>query len=453
MNRREGRDVTADARDLDAGVRHSRRRVLGVLGYAVACVLAIVTTAFGVEIFELNGNTLVRVLVFVALLLATGFLFAAAEGLFVPSVRDVLDVDPRPPVLYLRPFEEDRPLVYDVISTGETMSVESAKAEDFLLLLNAIGPLVSIAEPDLAARIGIHPHGAYRDFVGEGDWQARVKQLLEGADLVVLAIGDSPGIEWEIAQVREHTGAENLLLYLPPRPVGALTKKGRLRREQAIYDGFKPLVEKYFDVQMPAFRKATFIIGFEPDGTPVLPVSTGSSGWYATERSRVAKQVQAQLVSVLERVRLGVDVDHYRVHGRAAMWARLSIAALFAVLALAAAIHAASTGGSGLLHPGMYGQIAFQALPGILLTTGWSLLARHFRRRWVWLVPVATGTLTLMNAVFNGFHMAYPGLIHDAGILLWYPAASTLLQLVYAVSVLVLGVVMLGRPSPTTTRS
>ncbi len=97
-----------------------------------------------------------------------------AEGFLVPSCRDVCERDPRAPVLFLRPFGEDEPLTYDVISAGETVMANMAKAEDFLLALNAVGPLISIAQPNWSARLGLHPHGAFRDYVDPDQWQQRV---------------------------------------------------------------------------------------------------------------------------------------------------------------------------------------------------------------------------------------------------------------------------------------
>lgn len=443
--------MNGQARDLDAGVRAGRRRALGVLSYIAACVLGIATAIYAVLLFDLDGNLFVRALILSALLIAAGLLFAIAEGFFVPSVRDVLARDARPPVVYLRPFDEDREVVYDVISSGETTSVETAKAEDFLLSLNAIGPLVSIAAPDWAAHIGLHPHGAYRDFVGGGDWQARVQQLLERAGLVVLAIGDSPGIEWEIAQARERIGAEGLLVYLPPRPVGAWTKKGRQRRERELYEGLTPLVEKHFGVQMPAFSAATYVIGFRPDGSPLLPQADGPRGWFSTERGRVANTVRAQLVSVLGQVRPDVRLERYRLHGRRAMWTRLAVGALLSLAALGAALGAVWDGGStGLARFSGYVDIASQSLPGMLLTGGWLLLARYFRRAWVWLVPVCVGLLTVLHATQLVLLFEFRKVIDVQHLVAWFGAAGFVLQLVSAATVLALGVALLRRRPPST---
>jgi hypothetical protein len=53
----------------------------------------------------------------------------------------------------------------------------------------------------------MHPHGVYRDFIGGGDWQAQVQKWLDQAGMVVLVMGDSPGIEWEIELGLDRSGA------------------------------------------------------------------------------------------------------------------------------------------------------------------------------------------------------------------------------------------------------
>ncbi|MDJ0738382.1 MAG: hypothetical protein QNJ91_01615 [Gammaproteobacteria bacterium] len=443
--------MSDENRDLDAGARRSRRRVLGVISYLLGCVLAVATVVYGVAMFAMDGNVVLRALAAVGLLLCALGLLVAAEAFFVPSVRDVLARDRRPPVLYLRPFGEDKPLVYDVISSGETVTVNSAKAEDFLLALNAIGPLVSIAEPDWAARIGMHPHGAYRDFVGGGDWQARVRQLLDGAGMVVLAVGDSPGIEWEIEQVRRRVGPEDLLLYLPPRPASALTKKGRARREQAVYEQFAPLVERHFGVRMPPFSAATYIIGFTADGGPVLPGDTPPT-WSASEQGRVAKAIRAQLDAVLARVRPGTELRGHRRLGRAAAWVRGGVAVALALATLGVMLSAWDGRRSGIGDVAVYGQAAVHALPGTLLTVGWVLLARYFRRAWVWLVPAAVGVATAMNALFTLLLVDHPQLIDAYALDHWYVIVGWFVAMLAAVTVLVLGIAMLQRPPPGATR-
>lgn len=424
--------------DLNAGMRDSRRRALGYTCYLAGLILAIVGGAALLELFGRGDFVLHLGLLLVTALLAITLL-AMAEGFLVPSVREVCAADPRPPVLYLRPFGEDRELTYDVISSGETTTTITAKAEDFLLALNAVGPLVSIAEPGLKARLGMHPHGAFRDYVGGGDWQARVVQLLDRAGMVVLAIGDSPGIEWEIAQVRERVGPESLLLYLPPRPAGAFTRRGREAKERAVYERFRPLLERHFGLPMPEFSAATYIIGFDAGGEPVLAADVPPRRWVFTEHARVAGAISDQLRAVLARVRPTLDLDHYRVPGRTTMYARLGVATLPALAAFVLVGLGAGGSGTASGDTGLFLQLALGTLPGLALLAGWTLLARHFRRRWVWLIPLLLGATLVMNTAFNAAIVLglWDGDLHT--LQAWRAILDYTLNAGYALAVLALG--------------
>ena len=425
----------------EAGARQRRRRTLGYLCYVAGWMALVATVAVTFALFGGGIGPIGGVLGAVAMLLISIGLLVIADGFLRPDVQQTRVADPRPPVVYLRPFGEDLELTYDVVSTGESSYPLTAKAEDFLLSLNAIGPLVSIAQPDLASRIGVHPHGAAREYVGEGDWQARVQALLDEAGMVVLAIGDSPGIEWEIEQVRKRVGPQSLLLYLPPRPIGALTRKGRAKKERAVYEQFAPLVERYFGVQMPPFSETTYIIGFDDIGQAVMPPDLPRRGWTWTEHDRVKRAVRKQLEAVLDRVRPGVDLRRYRLPGRSALRVRLAFTLIFLLVTLGLGFGMASAG----MVPGLFGTVLLQALPGVVLIVGWVLIARYFGRLWIWSIPLALGLLTLANMAFTlapllgWYDIEY--LIHN----LSYRTFTFVLQVAYALSVLALGLSLLGR--------
>ncbi|MCZ4304758.1 hypothetical protein O4G98_08425 [Zoogloeaceae bacterium G21618-S1] len=421
----------------DSPVRRSRRHAAGVVCYLIGCLLGVVSVAVAFAAFGQALHWLAGAIVATVLLLMAVASLVAAEHFFVPSVADVLARDTRAPVVYLRPFGEDQALTYDIVSTGETTTAITAKAEDFLLALNAIGPLVSIAEPNRWARVGMHPHGAYRDFIGEGDWQARVQTWLDQAGMVVLAMGDSPGIEWEIQQVRQRVAPQSLLLYLPPRPADAFTRKGRHKKEQAIYEHFSPLVEKHFGLTMPPFTESTYLIGFDADGAPVMAPDAPRKRWAFTEHSRVADAIRSQLGAVLAKVRPDAQLDTYRLAGRPGLWTR-AIAATTLILASI---------GIGLLGgpTGAVASLALQAFPGLMLTAGWVLLARYFGTRWVWIVPIALGISVALNIGVQVYVQIDPA----AGFMLlrspWYQLAGSLVNWIYAGAVLAIGVALAGR--------
>ena len=446
--------MTIDESDpvISAGMREGRRRALGYVSYVVGVALVLGASSALLRLFEHRDFVLI-IAALVGLTLAAVFVLAAAEAFLAPSARAVMAKDPRPPVVYLRPFGEDREHTYDYVSSGETSAPLKAKAEDFLLPLNAIGPLVSIAEPKLSARCGMHPLGTARDFIGAGDWQARVRELLDDAGMVVLAIGDSAGIEWEIAEVRARVPPQSVLLYLPPRPTKAWTSKGRKQNEREIYEAYATLVERYFGVQLPPFDSALHVIGFDSTGQPITPKLAAPHSWLTNERTRVGMLIRQQLDEVLAMVRPGVQLADYRVPGRFARGLRTTLAMLPFAATLLLVLVAAAAGLGMSAHPAeLIEGLVIPAVPGIALVTGWVLLARHFRRRWVWIVPlllaagVAAGLLQQASILF--------GWLHDGSMMVQkvFAGVRFLLHSGSAFAIFALGVMVANAPFAADTR-
>jgi hypothetical protein len=320
------------------GATRAKRRILAAATYGATFVLAPVTATLT---FHLLSRPLEPISAFLLittallLILVTQIVLAfVAEGFLVPSCGDVCEQDQRAPVLFLRPFSEDEPVTYDVISAGETLMTNMAKAEDFLLALNSVGPLISIAAPSWSARWGFHPHGAFRDYVDPAQWQQRVEELLDQAGMVVLAVGNSPGIEWEIIQVRKRITPESLIIYLPPRPAAAFTQRTRSRKEQEIYEQFRPMILRHFAIKLPPFSESLYVIGFDASGTAIMVPDAIRTRWTLSEEYRTADAITSQLRAVLARTRPGIDLEHYRVPGRAAAWWRGSLAILIYISAI-----------------------------------------------------------------------------------------------------------------------
>ncbi len=430
------------------------RRLFGYLSYGGGCLLACATVFAGFALLNRSGLSAIEFFVGLGVVLTLLFsaitLLVVTESFLVPSAREVLERDPRPPVLFLRSFGEDKPLVYDIIPAGEGVTTTiTAKADDFLLPLNAIGPLVTIAEPNWAARFGLHRHGAYRDFVGADDWQARVQELLDQAGMVVLAIGDTPGVEWEIAEVQRRIGPESLLLYLPPRPASAFTRKGRAKIERPIYEQFVSLLEKHFDLTMPPYREAIYLIGFDAEGRAVMAPDAPHSRWALSEHGRITKAMRAQLQAVIDQVRPGQKLNRYQLVGRSGLWARVAFAVAVAMYSAFVVYSISSNAGQspGLTWP----LLLFSALPGLILTIGWALLARYFGRAWVWAIPLLVGLLVLINLLVQvaiQFRWEEGLALTQSGL---YSMLTMLLYSAQAVLVLVLGMTLLQQ-GPLTRR-
>jgi hypothetical protein len=154
--------------------------------------------------------------------------------------------DPRPPILYLRPFKADR-----VRFVTEKMRVErarnvraaarnargglvvsliaSAVAEVVVLLwakgnaggakgeslfiepLKALGPVIAIGRPGER----IPPVGAARVYAKNDEWQGVVSKALDRAQLVIMFAGSTPGFLWELKHIFGRERFVPTLIILP----------------------------------------------------------------------------------------------------------------------------------------------------------------------------------------------------------------------------------------------
>ncbi len=131
------------------------------------------------------------------------------------SAAQAMADDPRPPVLYLRSFQDDgRMLITDeggAVAQKLFGALTPTSAEEELAgTLERAGPVVAIGKPGEP----LPELGAARLYVGHDVWQAEVNALMRHAALVVVRVGSSPGVLWEINQALEHLPRERLVLVL-----------------------------------------------------------------------------------------------------------------------------------------------------------------------------------------------------------------------------------------------
>jgi hypothetical protein len=138
-----------------------------------------------------------------------------------PASRVLLN-DPRPPVLFLRSFRHD-----DLRKGGmgrgivRFFSRSVGKSFDEILApaMNKIGPFIALGNPeDFLPCLG-----SSKVYQRDDAWQETLISFLrpnqagrEG--LVILLEGDSPGLEWEMAQVRDRCWPRSIYLMTPTAP-------------------------------------------------------------------------------------------------------------------------------------------------------------------------------------------------------------------------------------------
>ena len=123
----------------------------------------------------------------------------------------------RRPVLFLRPFALDALPVAPMDSRWSLLKVatwfDKRTFEEFLADTFAdVGPIIAIGRPgETVAALG-----AAREYADDNTWQDLVLHRARAAQLVIMEVDASPGMEWEIDHVSKAIGLRRLLILLPP---------------------------------------------------------------------------------------------------------------------------------------------------------------------------------------------------------------------------------------------
>jgi TM2 domain len=131
----------------------------------------------------------------------------------VMSADEALALDARPPILYLRSFRDDG----EIAAEGGTpahwalrLSRAGSDEETMATILARFGPVVAIGKPGES----LPELGAARLYVTHDQWQQRVIDLMRQARLVVIRIGSSRGVLWEIEQALAQVPRQRLVFAL-----------------------------------------------------------------------------------------------------------------------------------------------------------------------------------------------------------------------------------------------
>lgn len=130
--------------------------------------------------------------------------------------------------LYLRCFNDDR--LTARYPGREVLSEE----ESLMRVVEKIGKPVAIGCPGDKTP----PLGAYRIYVEDNEWQAKVTELVEGAKLVILRIGSTEGLTWEVLHCLNNIRDLTRLVFVVPYCKGVnLLSLGNLAANMQVYRG------------------------------------------------------------------------------------------------------------------------------------------------------------------------------------------------------------------------
>ncbi|MGB0054400.1 MAG: RDD family protein, partial [Terracidiphilus sp.] len=136
------------------------------------------------------------------------YLIARAKYLFQPQFNALLQEDPRPPVLYLRSFRADEQVKFSRINRqSNDGTLEQRLARHF----GGRGPFIAIGAPQNPLVLG-----AVRTVLGPDEWQGRVMGWMQSSSAIVLVVGTTKWIDWELKKIFDLGDLEKLVLIFPP---------------------------------------------------------------------------------------------------------------------------------------------------------------------------------------------------------------------------------------------
>jgi hypothetical protein len=139
------------------------------------------------------------------------------------KIRDpqlIRKIDTRPPILFLRSFDDDR-LPGDQLRFTIGPEALLRFEHELAQMLWNWGPVIAIGQPGKA-----NPHaGAAREYLGDNDWQRRVTELLNECALVVVVLGSTTGLLWELHAILAAQAAHKVVLAIPPVDANEISKR------------------------------------------------------------------------------------------------------------------------------------------------------------------------------------------------------------------------------------
>lgn len=185
---------------------------------------------FGVEPVLLNVVTLVAGVV---LLVIGGFVVRLARMWARVGAERLRGRDPRRPVLYLRSFEDDDLRLPAVISARRPfLELFAARGSDpfeesIAWQVAPYGPVVAIGRPGRS----IQSLGAARELLPDEVWRQGVFERMGAAGAIIVTIGSTDGLRWEIAQLVSGGYLDRTVFVVPPTDEEAIRRRWRFTVE------------------------------------------------------------------------------------------------------------------------------------------------------------------------------------------------------------------------------
>lgn len=220
------------------------------------------------------------------------------------------EVGDKPTVLFLRSFENE------------------ADLRDFRNVFSSAVELVMIGRPN-----EIVPELGGKRFYTAEDWRIHVADMMEHADLVVIRVGQTQGLAWEVAECARRCDPSKIVLMLPSHPDASLRAhakpkslfehiwavSGDMETELAAqlerlnkYSAFKQLIAEFQQMKLPNNWTGSIVAGFDKDLNLRIPTGVSAIPHALRKVMNLTERVSFELSELLDEKRnlLRLDSAH-----------------------------------------------------------------------------------------------------------------------------------------------
>lgn len=177
--------------------------------YLYLLVLVVVNIALWIAIVFILPRESVNVAIG-GLWIVSGWVTVHMKKRLSIAATELLAKDSRRPILYLRSFKDDEQYRSNNCN-GIYFDNGQSFEESLVAELKRTGPVVAIGHPDEK----LPPIGAARAYVGD-DWQNEVARLINECFAVVLMLGPTKGVHWEVSQLAAAEALAKTIFIVPP---------------------------------------------------------------------------------------------------------------------------------------------------------------------------------------------------------------------------------------------
>ncbi|MGD8209828.1 MAG: hypothetical protein PVF32_08220 [Desulfobacterales bacterium] len=222
-----------------------------------------------------------------------------ARRYFQVDADSLLAVDQRPPILFLRSFDDDEKQKFRRADKALLdFSLETRLANHF----SRFGPFIAIGSP----KETVPQLGAARVLLSDEEWQPRVLGWMREAGLIIMYSGKTRWFNWELQQVVENECATRLILMFPEIKAWRSSKRSKeiLARIIQAQQVFKNTPWEEELLEFNDFQGLRAML-FRPDGSMFMVKSRSRS----RDSCHLAALIAHQYLLDPDNIALNTDAD------------------------------------------------------------------------------------------------------------------------------------------------